>query len=118
MTREEIIKRLRTMKCAWALTADATPEAQETVAWAAEAINGAISALKGPTREQAEKMRGEVLDTVENGRMKRVFSCCGCDFTDLTCWIAPRFCPACGSPLTNEAVDFLAKRLEEVLKDG
>lgn len=70
------------------------------------------------SRKIAEKMRGEVLDSVENGRMKRVFSCCGCDFTDLTCWIAPRFCPACGSPLTNEAVDFLAKRLEEVLKDG
>lgn len=28
------------------------------------------------------------------------------------------FCWRCGSPLTDEAVDLLAKRLEEVLKDG
>ena len=28
------------------------------------------------------------------------------------------FCWRCGSPLTDEAVDFLAKRLEEVLKDA
>ena len=117
MTREEIIKRLRTMKFAWALTADATPEAQETVAWATEAINGAIKALKGPTREQVEKMRGEIVETVENGRMKRVFSCCGCDFTSLTCWITPKFCPSCGAPMTDEAVDMVMERLEEMQND-
>lgn len=83
-----------------------------------ETLRFASSNLRSITKEQVEKMRGEIVETVENGRMKRVSSCCGCDFTDLTCWIAPRFCPACGSPLTNEAVDFLVKRLEEVQKDG
>lgn len=28
------------------------------------------------------------------------------------------FCPVCGKPLTDEAVDMMMKRLEEVLKDG
>ena len=64
------------------------------------------------TREQIEKMRGEIVETVEKGRMKRVFSCCGCDFTSLTCWITPKFCPSCGAPITDEAVDMVMERLE------
>ena len=71
-----------------------------------------ISALRPITREQVEKMRGEIVETVEKGRMKRVFSCCGCDFTSLTCWITPKFCPSCGAPMTDEAVDMVMERLE------
>lgn len=70
------------------------------------------SALRPVTREQVEKMRGEIVETVEKGRMKRVFSCCGCDFTSLTCWITPKFCPSCGAPITDEAVDMVMERLE------
>ena len=79
--------------------------------------NACISALKGPTREQVEKVRGEIVETVEKGRMKRVFSCCGCDFTSLTCWITPKFCPSCGAPMTDKAVDIVMERLE-AMKDG
>ena len=64
------------------------------------------------SREQVEKMRGEIVETVEKGRMKRVFSCCGCDFTSLTCWSTPKFCPSCGAPMTDEAVDMVMERLE------
>lgn len=71
-----------------------------------------IEALRPITREQVEKMRGEIVETVEKGRMKRVFSCCGCDFTSLTCWITPKFCPSCGAPMTDEAVDMVMERLE------
>ena len=70
------------------------------------------SALRPITREQVEKMRGEIVETVEKGRMKRVFSCCGCDFTSLTCWITPKFCPSCGAPMTDKAVDMVMERLE------
>ena len=116
MTREEIIERLRMMKAAWLVTADTTPEAQETVAWATEAINGAIKALKGPTREQVEKMR--------NG-------CYMCDeykYFMFNAWKNPEsserpdcmgtslFCPHCGKPLTDEAVDIVMERLEEMQK--
>ena len=68
------------------------------------------------TREQVEKMRGEIVETVEKGRMKRVFSCCGCDFTSLTCWITPKFCPSCGAPITDEAVGMVMERVK-ALKD-
>ena len=73
-----------------------------------------IEALRPITREQVEKMRGEVVETVEKGRMKRVFSCCGCDFTSLTCWITPKFCPSCGAPMTDKAVDMVMERIEEL----
>ena len=73
-----------------------------------------IEALRPITREQVEKMRGEIVETVEKARMKRVFSCCGCDFTSLTCWSTPKFCPSCGAPMTDEAVDMVMERLEKL----
>ena len=79
-----------------------------------EAFTMSIAALRGPARDQVEKMRGEIVETVEKGRMKRVFSCCGCDFTSLTCWITPKFCPSCGAPMTDEAVDMVMERLEKL----
>ena len=82
-----------------------------------QALQIVLSALRPITREQVEKMRGEIVETVEKGRMKRVFSCCGCDFTSLTCWITPKFCPSCGAPITDKAVDMVMERLEEVLND-
>ena len=81
-----------------------------------QALQIALSALRPITREQVEKMRGEIVETVEKGRMKRVFSCCGCDFTSLTCWITPKFCPSCGAPITDKAVEMVMERLE-ALKD-
>ena len=82
-----------------------------------EALSMAARALRPITREQVEKMRGEIVETVEKGRMKRVFSCCGCDFTSLTCWITPKFCPSCGAPMTDEAVETIMKRMEEMRND-
>ena len=105
MTREEAIKILSGIKGYFVFS-----EIDES-------LDLAISALRPITREQVEKMRGEIVETVEKGRMKRVFSCCGCDFTSLTCWITPKFCPSCGAPITDKAVDMVMERLE-ALKDG
>ena len=82
-----------------------------------ETLEFAAAALRPITREQVEKMRGEIVETVEKGRMKRVFSCCGCDFTSLTCWITPKFCPSCGAPMTDGAVETIMKRMEEMRND-
>ena len=118
MTREEAIKWLEEIvqdtdtywgSCSKALQKELDEQKQVFLL--------ALSALRPVTREQVEKMRGEIVETVEKGRMKRVFSCCGCDFTSLTCWITPKFCPSCGAPLTDEAVDMVMERLEEVQKN-
>ena len=113
MTSEEIIERLRTMKAALIFAADATPESQEMVAWASEAINGAISALKGPTREQVEKVRGEWIGMTDDDGCTW-YECSRCEY-DLDNVEDPNhFCPACGAPMTDEAVDMVMERLEAV----
>ena len=55
-----------------------------------------------PTVDAAPVRHGKIIETIENGRMKRVFSCCGTDFTKMTCWMAPNFCPNCGAKMDKE----------------
>ena len=110
MTREEAIEY-------FAMKVSAREAIGNDIGTDYEAYKIALTALRPITREQVEKMRGEIVETVEKGRMKRIFSCCGCDFTSLTCWITPKFCPSCGAPMTDEAVDMVMERLE-VLRDG
>ena len=73
-----------------------------------EALNIVIAALRGPTREQMEKMRGEV-----NKIDKFLYACSKCGaFIDK----GDSFCCRCGVPLTDGAVDIVMQRLE-ALKD-
>ena len=71
-------------------------------------INAAISALKGPTREQVEKVwRGCKYCDEEGGT---------CNPITNRCTMPPRggirVCPMCGRPLTDEAVEMVMERLE------
>ena len=79
-----------------------------------EALDLAIAALKGPTREQVEKMRGEwiIEDAGDGDRRKK---CSLCDQPISGGWGRDRFCANWGAPMTYEAVDVMMKRLEEVL---
>ena len=58
---------------------------------------------KAPTVDAAPVRHGKIIETLENGRMKRVFSCCGTDFTKMTCWMTPNFCPNCGAKMDEDA---------------
>ena len=55
-----------------------------------------------PTIDAVPVRHGKIIETIENGRMKRVFSCCGEDFTELTCWMTPNYCPNCGAKIDKE----------------
>ena len=44
---------------------------------------------------------GRIIETIENGNMKRVFSCCKVDCTQLTTWLIPNYCPHCGAKITE-----------------
>lgn len=115
MTNREIIKILTMMKGAWMIV-NATPKDREAAALGVKALDAAISALKGPTREQVEKMRGEwiIEDAGDGDRRKK---CSLCDRPISGWWGRDRFCANCGAPMTNEAVDMMMERLE-ALKDG
>lgn len=58
-----------------------------------------------PTIDAVPVRHGKIIETIENGRMKRVFSCCGEDFTKLTCWMTPNYCPNCGAKMEGWVIE-------------
>lgn len=90
-----------------------------------ETVDTLLSALRPVSREKVEKVwRGEWVDKGWDGDFSwkidgrgncwKVIECsqCQCKVSAQT-----NFCPNCGAPMTDEAVDILLKRLE-ALKDG
>ena len=86
------------------------------------ALDVALSALRPITREQVEKMRGEWIDC-DGGKVPvdkygqpcgwAKCSACGEYLTasdEYPC--IGHFCPACGAPMTDKAVDMVMERLE------
>ena len=75
-----------------------------------EIIRAGLNALRGPTREQVERMRGEWKDLREsyNDVPERQCSHCGIVLIGLD----TPFCEACGRPMTDEAVDMMLDRWE------
>ena len=78
-----------------------------------------IKAIRPVSREQVERMRGEWMfpifgDQQDANDPRCQCSKCGSIETPLA---RHRFCPACGAPMTDEAVDMVMKRWE-ALKDG
>ena len=102
MTREEAILELETMIAEYAFNADE-----------AMALGMAVAALRPVSREQVEQVWG---------------GCEWCDEEWGTCnpitnrFTMPprggiRFCPMCGKPLTDEAVEMAMERLKEVISE-
>ena len=78
-----------------------------------EALDMAVSALRPVSREQVEKMRGE---WTTDG----VCSRCGFDamyYKGVPVQVRTNYCPACGSPMTDKAVEMMMERLE-AMKDS
>lgn len=72
-----------------------------------------IEALRPITREQVEKVRGEWIGMTDDDGCTW-YECSRCEY-DLDNVEDPNhFCPACGAPMTDEAVDMVMKRLEEL----
>ena len=120
MTREEAIKRIDEQYkiCEEFYYLSANPEKDYPgVMSYMEALAVAISALRPITREQVEKMRGEWIHAHSTDNFwTEVWKCSYCGFEDDNgdCF---DFCPECGQPKTDEAVDMVMERLEEVLND-
>ena len=75
---------------------------------AEDVLDEAATALRPITREQvAEVWRGEWIDC-SNGWM-----CSRCEHDNT---YAKPFCPNCGAPMTDKAVDMVMERLEEICK--
>lgn len=125
MTREEAITCLQEKydycKSFYDLAAHPEEDYPETAKYL-QALQIALSALRGPTREQVEKMRGEWIDIdgekVPVDKYGQPFgwamcSACGEYLTasdEYPC--IGHFCPNCGAPMTDKAVDMVMERME------
>lgn len=54
---------------------------------------------EAPTIEAKPVVHGEIIEIIDNGKMKRVFSCCNTVCTQLTMWLEPNYCPNCGADM-------------------
>ena len=116
MTREEAIALLNeqyeTCKRIYDCSADQR-KSYPNVPQFMEALGMALSALRGPTREQVEKMRGEwIIEDVGDGDRRKKCSLCNQSISGW--WGRDRFCANCGSPMTDEAVDMVMERMEKL----
>lgn len=85
-----------------------------------EVLVMAIDALHPITREQVEKVwRGEWQVCFEEWPKHRIEGeqCSKCGFQNYGPSYLYNFCPNCGAPMTDKAVDMVMERLE-ALKDG
>ena len=73
-----------------------------------DALDAALTALRPVSREQVEKMRGEWIAV---GAI--TCKCSRCQHSELSIRANEYlFCPACGAPMTDEAVEMVMERLE------
>ena len=84
------------------------------------ALDMALSALRPVSRELVEKVwRGEWILPIFSGQKDANDPRCQCSECGSieTPLARHRFCPSCGAPMTDEAVEMIIDRLE-ALKDG
>ena len=119
MTREEAITYLQEKydycKSFYDLAARPKEDYAETAQYL-QALQVALTALRPVSREQVEKVwRGEWVGVPSMGVYDTVCSKCGyCP--GIRFWSSD-FCPHCGAPTTDAAVQMVMDRLE-ALKDG
>ena len=113
MTREEALEELERLLRHWD---DLENDKRCFWGYDKEAVALALSALRPITREQVEKMRGEwIIEDAGDGDRRKKCSLCNQPISGW--WGRDRFCANCGSPMTNEAVETIMKRMEEMRND-
>ena len=108
MTKEEIIKQYEAAVEGGELIA---PFMGEDVKEVYEMLKAGLSALRPITREQVEKAwRGEWKGVPKIGVYN--MACSKCGYSPGIRFYSSEFCPNCGAPMTDKAVDMVMERLE------
>ena len=103
MTREEAIKILQHL-----VEIVSSEDYQET-------FKMAISVLRPISREKVEKAwRGEWINTNKKVEQTCMCKCSKCGYPISYFWSRTQFCPNCGTPMTEEAVEMVMERLETI----
>ena len=111
MTREEAITQLELLLeyCESMMTSEYPVWRRDC-----EALQMLIAALRPVSREQVERMRGEWQVCFEDWRKQIAGDQCSkCGFQHYGTSINHyHFCPACGAPMTDDAVQMVMERME------
>ena len=79
-----------------------------------QALQVALSALRPVSREQVEKVwRGEWIGMTDDDGFTW-YECSRCEHDLDSLEVPNHFCPACGAPMTDEAVEMVMERMEEL----
>ena len=113
MTREEALEELERLLRHWDLIDDGIYDISEHDE---EAVEFAISALRGPTREQVERMFPGC-DFCKKELDDYPYIVAHGDYSSSDTCYEPGYCPICSRPLTDEAVDMMLKRMEEMTNE-
>lgn len=119
MTREQAVYQLRDLRdhCRSMISGD-----NDYPEWAldVEALDMAIAALRPVSREKMERIRGEWKICFEDWRQQIAGDQCSkCGFQHYGTSISQyKFCPNCGAPMTDEAVDIELRRWKEAVRRG
>lgn len=121
MTREEAIEELERLLMHWDLIDEGIYDLSEHDK---DAVEIALTALRPVSREQVEKVWKGCSWCNNEGKRPENWECSLLDdrgfsvvVGDEVVWTNAEFCPVCGKPLTDEAVQMVMERLE-ALKDG
>lgn len=110
MTREEASVQIEGLKKYCEDMADSDESGAYVFDLDVQALDLAISALRPVSREQVEKVWRGCEKCNGAGEYSRYAE-------NLTKILLAKYCPHCGRPLTDEAVDMVMERME-ALKDG
>ena len=114
MTREEAIKWLEeTIQDTDTYWESCSEALQKELDEQKEVFLLALTALRPVSREQVEKVwRGEWKGVPKLGVYD--MACSKCGYTPGIRFYSSEFCPNCGAPMTDEAVQMVMERLEKI----
>lgn len=114
MTREEIIQEY---EGAVVVNGLAAAVGNEEAMRSYELFKAGLDALRPITREQVEKMRGRFFQAGIDDVAQDTWRCSSCLVQEFGNIQGINFCPSCGVPMTDEAVEIVMERMEEVQND-
>ena len=112
MTKEEAIKQIEKLKSYCEYMADSDESGAYIFDLDGQALDLAISVLRPITRERVEKVRGKFFQAGIDDVAQDTWRCSRCLVQEFGNIQGINFCPSCGAPMTDKAVDMVMERLE------
>lgn len=117
MTQEEAIKQIEKLKSYCEYMADSDESGAYLFDLDGQALDLALSALRPISREQVEKTKAVFCQPCVGDFEQDTWRCSKCFVQEFGDVRGINFCPHCGAPMTEEAVETIMKRMEEMRND-